>query len=113
MLYRLSINPFANQLLLAAHVNDQALDGLGEVRHGARCPLARTAVSHHLAQTLDHSANFSPCVPHRGLRGVDGCGPEIPYRGSEPVFEIGVEPVLCLTGLQIEKSEHKRSGETE
>src|SRR5215831_2921724 len=112
MLYRLSINPFANQLLFAAHMNDQALDGLGKVRHGARCAFARTAIRHNLTQTLDHGANFSPRVPYGRVYCL-GCAPEIPHRGGEPVFEIGIEAVLCLTGLEIEKSEHQRSGETE
>ncbi len=112
MLHRLRIDPFANQLLLAAHVNDQALDGFGEVRHRARCPLAWAAVRHDVAQTLDHRADFSARVPHRGGH-IGGRAAEIAHRGREPVLQIRVEPVLGLAGLQVEKAQDQRSGETE
>src|SRR6266404_8287512 len=35
------------------------------------------------------------------------------HRGGEPVFEVGIEPVLRLARLQIEKAENQRTGETE
>src|SRR5215210_9366053 len=33
-------------------------------------------------------------------------------RGGEPVFEVGIEAVLRLARLQIEKSQNQRTGET-
>ena len=38
---------------------------------------------------------------------------DVLHRGGEPVFEIGVEAVLRLAGLQIEKAEDQRAGEPE
>ena len=35
------------------------------------------------------------------------------HRGGEPVFQIGIEAVLRLAGLQIEKAENQRAGKPE
>jgi hypothetical protein len=51
----------------------------------------------------------SPGIPCRALAG----DAEVADRGREPIFEIGVETVLRLTGLQVEETEQQRAGETE
>src|ERR1700730_17251441 len=98
MLYRLSVNPFANQLLFAAHVMDEALDGLGKVRHGVGCTLAGAAIRHDVAQTFTHGFTFPATTPHRGRYDVGRSTSEIPHRCGDPVFQIGIESILCLTG---------------
>src|ERR1700730_12939805 len=102
MLYRLSVNPFANQLLLAAHAMDEALDGLGKVRHGVGCTLAGAAIRHDVAQTFDHGVNFTASIPPGGRAIAAQSTTETRRRGGEPVLQIGIESILCLTGLQVE-----------
>ena len=48
----------------------------------------------------------SPPAPG-GLAGI------FAHRGGEPVFEVGIEPVLRLARLQVEKAEDQRAGEAE
>src|SRR5262250_1546233 len=112
MLYCLCVNPFTNQLLFAAHMMDEALYGLGQICHRAGCALAGAAFHHNVTQTFDHRMNFTS-MPHRGWDHVGRLNHKVPYRGGEPVFEIGVESILCLAGLKVEKPEDQRAGETE
>ena len=109
MLDSLAVDPFADQLLLAAHVVDQPLDRFGEVRHRPGRGLVRAAIRDHLAQPLDRGMDVRAARRGRD-RGLDA---EIAHRGGEPVLQVGVEAVLRLAGLQVEKSQHQRSGEAE
>ena len=69
MLDRLAVDPFADQLLLAAHVVDQPLDRLGEVRHGPGRGLVRAAAFRdHLAQPLDRGLDLA--LPPVAATGV-------------------------------------------
>ena len=58
MLHGLAVDPFADQLLLAAHVVDEALDRFGEVRHRPGRRLVRAALGGNPARLRDAYTRF-------------------------------------------------------
>ena len=58
MLHRLGIDPFADQLLLSAHMMNQSLYRLGKVHHGAGRGIAGSAIRHQGPQSLDRGVKF-------------------------------------------------------
>ena len=108
LLLGLGFDPVANGLLLGAHLVDQALDGLGEIGHHRGGGLIAAGFIDGRAQALDGAAYFAE--PGGGDSRLGGL---VVHRGGEPIFELGIETVLCLARLQIEKSEHQRSGKAE
>ncbi len=63
-----------------------------------------------LAQPFDRDAQLAA---HRRRLAGSRVDAEVVHRGGEPVLEVGVEAVLRLTGLQVEKAEDERAGEPE
>ena len=101
----LAVGPFADHLLLGAHMRDQALDGLGEVGHRRRGAAAAAALFSHRAYPF-----------HRMLQFAGDAGSAVAifaYGGGEPVLEVGVEAVLRLARLQVEKAQDQGAGEAE
>src|SRR5262249_61930616 len=103
VLFALAVGPFPDHLLLGAHMRDQALDGVGKIGY---CRY-RAAVA---AAFLDGCAQPLDCA----LQVAAGALAAAVFAngGGEPVFEIGVEAVLRLARLQIEKAEDQRTGES-
>src|SRR5450631_3499735 len=97
ILLALAIGPFADHLLLGAHMRDQSLDGLGEVGHGCR-GVAVAVVLDRGAQPLDRGRQLAAGA----VAGI------FAHRGGEPVLEVGIEAVLCLAGLQVEEAQEDR-----
>ena len=108
MLAGLAVDPFADQLLLAAHMVNEALDRLREVRHRGGRRLVGAALGDHLVQSLDCGIDVAAGGRRRHVLAA-----EIAHRGGEPILELGVEPVLRLARLQIEEAEDQRTGEAE
>src|SRR5215213_11451107 len=83
VLLALAVGPFADHLLLGAHMRDQALYGLGEVGHRRRGGAAAAALFDHRAYAL-----------HRMLQFAADAGSTIAifaHGGGEPVLQIRVE----------------------
>src|SRR5689334_3969255 len=93
-LLALAVSPFADHLLLGAHMRHQSLDGFGEVGH--RRGVAAAAAFFYCRAEL---------VERRGEIAGHPLAAILAHRGGEPVFEVGVEAVLRLARLQIEKAE--------
>ena len=86
-------------------MRDQTLDGLGEVGHRRRGVSAAAAFFKHRAYPF-----------HRMLQFAAEAGSAIAifaHGGGEPVLEVGVEAVLRLARLQVEKAQDQRAGEAE
>src|SRR5882672_9937855 len=106
VLLALAVSPFADQLLLGPHMRDQALNGFGEIGHRRHGAAAAAALFEARPQTFDRGLKLAAGA--RGaLAGISAHG------GGEPVFEIGIEAVLGLARLQVEKAQDQRSGEAE
>src|SRR4029077_2412822 len=103
ILLALSVGPFPDHLLLGAHVRDEALNGFGQIGHRSRGAAACTAFFQRLPQPVDRGLQFTA---RSLLAGI------VAYRGSQPVFELGVEAVLRLARLQVEKAEDQRTRKT-
>ena len=87
-------------------MGDHALDRVGETGHHRGAGAIGDAVLDRKPQPLDRALQFA-AAGGRAVAGVflDG--------GGEPVFQVGVEPVLRLARLQIEKAKDQRAGQTE
>src|SRR3954468_15469943 len=87
VLLALAVGPFADHLLLGAHMRDQALNGLREVGHRSSGAAVVAAFLHGGAQALDGVLQVAAGAGG-ALAGIflDG--------GGKPVFQIGVEAVL-------------------
>src|SRR5579859_4447048 len=59
VLLALAVSPFADHLLLGAHVGHEALDGFGEARHGRRRRLAAAALFECRAQPVDRALKIA------------------------------------------------------
>ena len=93
---------------------DQPLDRFREIGHrGGGSPM-RAAVGDCLAQTLDRQLQVARHGGgERGNSRRLALDAEIAHRGGEPILELGIEAVLRLTRLQIEKAEHQRPRQSE
>ena len=108
LLVGLLLDPAAHDLLFAAHVLHKALDAFGQIGHRGRGALRRTAGAaaafmHGGRQAFDGDAQ----VLARGSRAfanVEHARIEVGDR-REPVFQLGIELVLRLSGLQVEEAQ--------
>src|SRR4030081_3187497 len=107
VLLALAVGPFADHLLLVPHMRDQPLNGLGEVGHRRGGAAATAAFLQRRPQLRDGGLKFAAARGGAALAGIAA------PRGGPPVFEVGIEPVLGLARLQIEKAEDQRTGEAE
>src|SRR5260221_2164397 len=106
VLLALAVGPFADHLLLGPHMCHQALNGFGEVGHRSCGAAAGAALFEGGPQPIDGSLKFAARA-RSALAGISTHG------GGEPVFEVGIEAVLRLARLQIEKAEDQRTGKSE
>src|SRR5262249_52427455 len=105
VLLALAVRPFPDHLLLGAHMRNEPLDRFREVRH-RRCRAAAATFLDGSAEPLDYG------------RELAGGGPApaaaiFAHRRGQPVLEIGVEAVLRLARLQVEKTKHQRTRKAE
>src|ERR1700712_5572216 len=90
VLLALAVGPFADHLLLGAHMRDQTLDRFGEVGHRRRGAAAAAAFLDYRAQAFHRVLQFAADAGGGAFPGIS------PPRGGEPVLEVGVEAVLRL-----------------
>src|SRR4029079_10637709 len=101
VLFALAVGPFADHLLLGAHVRDQALDRFGEVGHRRRGIAAAAAFLGYGPKLFHHMLYFA----------ASAVAVTFAHRGGEPVFEVGIEAILRLARLQVEKAQDQRTRE--
>ena len=112
LLVRLGLDPVAHDLLLRAHVLDQARNAVGKVGHGGGdARIGAAAVLLHAAQSFRQDADLVGGLD-LGRFGDDDVGGQIGDRG-QPVFEFGVEACLGAASLQVEEAEHQGTGQAE
>src|ERR1700722_324500 len=97
LLRGLRLHPVSDELLLLAHMRDEALDAFGEIgeRGGALA----------LVQRIEGGGFFGQ---HFGAWRVRRLGV-----ARQEVFKFGVEAILRLARLQIEEAENERTGKAE
>src|SRR5258708_7092181 len=109
VLLALAVGPFADHLLLGAHVRDQRLDRFGETgdRWGGAGAggASREQGARRLARGLELAARTAAARCNGDLAAAI-----FAHGGREPVLEVGVEAVLRLARLQIEEAEDQRAG---
>ena len=99
LLYRLCVDPVANLLLLGAHMADQGLNAFGE-----RCDrLGVTLIFDRRLPALGNDRPLRHCFRDRRRLHVAG----------EKLLEFGIEPILRLPRLEIEKAEDERTRKPE
>src|SRR6476620_5773220 len=108
LLRSLRVHPVADHLLFSTHMVDEALDRLGKIGHSGRSGLAGLDLVDGAAQAVDRRTDFAT---HAGSDCRFG-GLIVDGRG-QPILELRVEAVLRLARLQIEETEHERTGKAE
>ena len=83
---------------------NEALDGVRKACHCGRRGAAGAHVLHGAPQPVDRMVQSAPSAGRLAIFAHDR---------RQPVLEVGVEAVLRLARLQVEKAEHQRAGEAE
>ena len=113
LLLGLRLDPVAHDLLLVAHVLDEA--GMPSAR------LAMAVATRWLEPPVSCSVLQAARTSALQLVGCDRCWHASTHAMSEdrsvtrrqPVFQLGVETVLRAAGLQVEKADDQRAGKAE
>ena len=102
-----------DHLLLGTHVLDEPLNGLGEIRHRLRRRFGLAEIGHRVGQPFERRVNLA--VETSGAHGwAVGCvGADFVDGSRQPILKVGVEAVLCLARLEVEKPENERAGKAE
>src|SRR6185369_11078457 len=108
LLRGLRVHPVADHLLFSTHMVDETLDRLGKIGHGGGRGFAGLDLIDGAAQAVDRGPDFAAYAG----RGCRFGGLIVDSRG-QPVLEFRVEAVLRLARLQIEETEHERTGKAE
>ncbi len=94
----------AHHLLLRAHMADKALNALGKASQSrGRAGIHRATIGQFLPQPLEGDHDIA--APGPAIIG----NRQIAAGGGKEILDLGVETVLGLTGLKIEKTEDKRA----
>src|SRR6202035_575317 len=70
VLLAVAVGPFADHLLLGAHMRDQALNGFGEIGHRRSGVAAGAALFQTLPQPLDRALQFATGAAAHAFSGI-------------------------------------------